>query len=430
MKSGRAPDAAILPKLRKHIISARRTLRSASDRSGGARPNHAEAATVEELSCMIEELQATGNELRSAYEELSHARDALEAERRRYHDLFEFAPDGYLVLNPAGGIIEANQAAKRLLGISHVAAGQYLLDYASGPSATPLRSHLANHDRQRRVFELDIRTSRGDTIPCSITITQVRNSNGSVGYHRCFLRDVSERKRVERELAAIPGRLMRVRDEEQRRIGRELHDSVAQNLAALSMNLCVIENGMEGAGSALQQAVRESLELADVCSREIRTLSYLLHPPLLDEVGLTSAVRWYVEGFSRRSKRTVELNIPAEMPRLDRDIETSLFRILQECLSNAHRHTASKVITVDLRSTTAVAVLSVADRGRGIPADILAAQAGGGNRIGVGLTGMRERARQLGGRLEIQSNRRGTKVTASIPLFGGHHGTTTNSGSR
>jgi len=216
-----------------------------------------------------------------------------------------------------------------------------------------------------------------------------------------------------RELSA---RLLRMRDEEQRRLARELHDSVGQLLAAIGMNIAAISAEAHRLSPATAKCVAENANLVDEVSREIRTISHLLHPPLLDEAGLASALRWYTEGFAKRSRIDVGLEIPSGVFRLPHDTEIALFRVVQECLTNIHRHSGSAVATIRINFCGERVVLEVEDQGKGIPPEQLRRLARVG-RIGVGFGGMRERLRQLGGSLEIQSAGSGTLVRAKLPVI-------------
>ena len=214
-------------------------------------------------------------------------------------------------------------------------------------------------------------------------------------------------------LRELTARLMQLQDEERRRIARELHDSVGQTLAALSMNLATVGADIERLGQTAK-TVNDSLALAQEMSKEVRTVSYLLHPPLLDESGLASALRWYVKGFSERSKIVVTLEIPEDFGRLPSEMETALFRTVQESLTNIHRHSGSTVAAIWLARTADEIRLKVEDRGAGIPPEKLSEVASDAT-LGVGIRGMRERMRQLGGTLELQSNEKGATVKVWLP---------------
>jgi signal transduction histidine kinase len=215
-------------------------------------------------------------------------------------------------------------------------------------------------------------------------------------------------------LRELTARLMQLQDQERRRIARELHDSVGQSLAALTMNLTTVSADIERLNQTAK-TVSDSLALAQEMNKEVRTVSYLLHPPLLDEAGLVSALRWYVDGFSKRSNIQVELHVPEDFGRLPQEMETALFRTVQECLTNVHRHSGSTVASIHVDRTPEEIRLTVKDRGTGIPPEKLDGVTNGGT-PGVGIGGMRERMRQLGGSLVLQSSQRGTTVEARLPM--------------
>jgi signal transduction histidine kinase len=229
--------------------------------------------------------------------------------------------------------------------------------------------------------------------------------------------EIGERQQMEASLRELSNRLLRIQDEERRRLARELHDSTAQNLAALSMNLAVAGREKGALDERSRVALEESAALAERCSREIRSLSYLLHPPLLEEVGLVAALRWCADGFSQRSGIRVELALPPDFHRLPLEIENALFRIVQECLTNIQRHSGSETAWIRLACRQGRVLLEVRDEGRGIPVEVLDRR-GGVKSLGVGLLGMRERVQQLGGKLGIESGKSGAKVRVDIPLPG------------
>lgn len=216
-------------------------------------------------------------------------------------------------------------------------------------------------------------------------------------------------------LRELSSRLQQMRDEERRRIARELHDSVGQLLAALSMNLGILEAQASGLDLAGARALSENTALVQQISSEIRTISHLLHPPLLDAAGLASALSWYVDGFSERSKIQVNLEIPEKFGRLPDEMELAIFRMVQECLTNIHRHSGGTSATIRIHQQDYGVSVEVQDYGKGIPLGRQREISSSG-RTGVGFRGMRERLGQLGGTLEIHSNNSGTLVSASLPL--------------
>jgi signal transduction histidine kinase len=219
-------------------------------------------------------------------------------------------------------------------------------------------------------------------------------------------------------LGELSARLLHLQDEERRRIARELHDSVGQTLAALSMNLAAVGADIEKLAKTAS-IITDSTALVNDMSTDIRTISYLLHPPLLDEAGLSSALTWYVRGFAERSKIDIDLQIPEDFGRLSRDLEIAIFRVVQECLTNIHRHSGSAVARIAIAHSDGHVCVEVEDKGKGIPpqkrSEIISSSTAG--TPGVGIRGMRERLRQLGGALDIRSDGegKGTIVTAKLP---------------
>jgi len=216
------------------------------------------------------------------------------------------------------------------------------------------------------------------------------------------------------DLRDLSVRLLRVQDDERRRIARDLHDSTGQALTALKLELAGIERELASRHPQLARRLAANIESARQISDELRTISYLLHPPLLDELGLGSALRWYMDGFQKRSGINVQLEFSGEA-RLAPEMETMLFRVVQECLINIHRHSGSATASIRLVQAGGHIVLEVEDEGRGMTAEELADIASGAA-LGVGLRGMRERIKDFGGELEILSKGQGTKVKAVVPI--------------
>jgi PAS domain S-box-containing protein len=214
----------------------------------------------------------------------------------------------------------------------------------------------------------------------------------------------SELDRAQERLRMLSARLLRMQDDERRRIARELHDTAGQLLVALNLVLVPVEAALQRKDTELATQITESLRLVDELSSDLRTMSHLLHPPLLDEAGLHSAVRWYVEGFAERSKIDLDLQLDPEVGRLPAEFETAIFRIVQECLTNIHRHSESSSASIVITRDGHNLKVEIRDQGKGMSTPM--------PRAGVGIQGMRERVRQLGGELEIESGRGGTRVTA------------------
>jgi signal transduction histidine kinase len=236
--------------------------------------------------------------------------------------------------------------------------------------------------------------------------------------HSELERKVDERtadlNKATENLRELSGRLQQMRDDERRRIARELHDGVGQLLAAISMNNAIVQEQSYKLDSAAAGAFSENVSLVEQINREIRTLSHLLHPPLLDVAGLASAIRWYVDGFSERSRIKVDLDLPDQLARLSDEMEIAIFRMIQECLTNIHRHSGGTAAAIRVQQQDRQLLVKVEDYGKGIPLE-KQLELNSSGRVGVGFRGMRERLRQLGGTLEIRSDGSGTVVSAVLP---------------
>ena len=230
-----------------------------------------------------------------------------------------------------------------------------------------------------------------------------------------LLMELRDRKQAEQVVRHLSGRLLKVQDDERRRIARELHDSLGQLLSSLKMNLDHMTSHRPGADGQ-REIIETCTNLAQQGIDETRTLSYLLHPPLLDEFGFASAAKWYIDGFAKRSKIDVNLEIGNDLGRMPQEIELVLFRVLQESLTNIHRHSGSSTAEIKVEKSPRLVSLRVTDHGKGMSAELLdkfrRTRAG----VGVGLGGMRERVDELGGSLEIRSEEQTTVVHVVIPL--------------
>ena len=226
--------------------------------------------------------------------------------------------------------------------------------------------------------------------------------------------DVTARRQAESALRKLSGRLLGIQDQERRRIARELHDSLGQYLAGLKIAIELL-----GGSPRMERQAELLNECSDILEKaiiETRTLSHLLHPPLLDEAGFASAASWFVSGFSQRSGIPVSLDLPSDMPRLPQSVEIALFRILQESLTNVHRHSRAPSAEIKVEADAEQTMIEIIDHGCGMPTPVLEHVRGDGNRLGVGLAGMRERVHELGGEFEVTSSHHGTTVRAHIPL--------------
>jgi signal transduction histidine kinase len=232
------------------------------------------------------------------------------------------------------------------------------------------------------------------------------------------VRRTNDVERLERDNAesyrALSARILELQDTERRRVARDLHDSVGQYLAGLKINLSRLESGRGESAAKNAQLFSETLELVDRAIAEVRTISHLLHPPLLDELGFASAARWYVDEFAKRGGVKITLKIAEIAERLPRSIELALFRIVQESLTNVHRHANASNVTIDVDCHGQKVFLTVRDDGSGVRPEVLQ-RFRAGMAAGVGLAGMKERVAELNGELKVESSRHGTTIRATLP---------------
>jgi PAS domain S-box-containing protein len=230
------------------------------------------------------------------------------------------------------------------------------------------------------------------------------------------VQDITGLKRAETAVRRLSGRLLQIRDDERRRLARDLHDSLGQTLTAVKMNLSYLERDTSTLDDRGRNAVTDSRQLIDETLKEVRTLSHLLHPPMLDDVGLVPAIRWFANGFAQRSAIQVDLDLPVDLPRLPAVLETAVFRVVQESLTNIHRHSGSLTASVCMETEADELHVYIVDHGHVIYSVQLSFHHEEAT-LGVGLLGMRERLRQLRGEIEIMSGSQGTSIHAIIPLM-------------
>ena len=389
--------------------------------AGELRHTCADGSRITVSTRWVADRDARGNitSLLESNRDISDSKRAQEVQGR-LAAIVESSEDAIVSKNLDGIIINWNKAAERIFGYAAAEAiGQHItlivppdrLEEEIDILASVRRGEHINH------FETVRKRKDGTLVDISVTISPVKDAQGRVIGASKVERDISERKRLAllQQEAELSGRLLQLQDEERRRIARELHDGVGQLLAALSMTIAAISTEESSLSPGVARNVEESRALIDQVVSEIRTISYLLHPPLLDEVGLRSALNEYVNGFGERSNIGVSLDLPSDLERLPRDVELSIFRIVQECLTNVHRHSSSATATVHLSHKPGEIRLQVSDQGRGINREIQNKFVAGRS-SGVGLRGMRERIRQLGGGMEIHSGGNGTSVIVFLPL--------------
>ncbi len=391
--------------------------------------------------------------------ERKKAETALATAEERFRRAIEAAPNAMMMVDSAGCIVLVNAQTEKLFGYKRqelVGRPVEILVPAQFRTGHPNLRDGFTHAPQARPMgagrDLYGLRKDGSQVPIEIGLNPLDMPEGQ--FVLSSIVDITERKKAEAALVAahtqleervekrtadlqkireqlerknselvaqaemvraLSGRLLQAQDEERRRIARELHDGVGQLLAAMSMNASRLDGEKSKLSPDTARCAEENARLIEQVSADIRTMSYLFHPPLLDEMGLHSALKWYIDGFAERSKIAAKLELPTDGERLPQDYELCLFRITQECLTNIHRHSGSSTALVKLLRSDGVIRLEVSDEGRGINHEIQSKIASGEN-AGVGLRGMRERVRQLGGSVEIRSNGHGATVIATVPF--------------
>lgn len=358
--------------------------------------------------------------------------------------------DDAIVSKTLEGIITSwNKSAERLFGYpASEAVGQHIsliIPLDRRDEETVIIDHIKKGERIEHFDTIRVRKDK-TLLDISLTISPVRDASGKIIGASKIARDVTQRKRMERalresegryrtladalesqvqlrtqeleksnsDLRDLSGRLLESQDHERRHIARELHDSAGQTLAALGMQLGKISADAKKNPAQLAKDVQGAEELVRHLSNEIRTTSYLLHPPLLDEAGISSALSWYVQGLAERSSLAIDLKVPDNFGRLPSEMELLIFRLVQECLTNIHRHSESKTARIRVEREDSNVRVEVEDHGKGMSPERLAEIQSQGT--GVGIRGMRERVRHFRGDLVIESNGSGTKVYATLPL--------------
>jgi PAS domain S-box-containing protein len=358
--------------------------------------------------------------------------------------------DDAIVSKTLDGVITSwNAGAERLFGYTaREAVGQHISLIIPANRRDEETVIIERIKKGERIEHFDTVRVRKDKTPLdiSLTISPVRDATGKIVGASKIAQDITQRKRIERELREseeryrtladaldtqvrfrtqeletsnsalrdLSGRLLASQDHERRHIARELHDSAGQTLAALGMQLARISADAKKNPAQLAKDVEDAEELVRHLSQEIRTTSYLLHPPMLDENGISSALSWYVQGLAERSSLAIDLKVPDDFGRLPSEMELLIFRLVQECLTNIHRHSGSKTARIRVERKESSVDVEVQDQGRGMSPERLAEIQSQGT--GVGIRGMRERVRHFRGDLAIESNGSGTKVYATIPV--------------
>ena len=360
---------------------------------------------------------------------LRQAEAAVRVSEKRFRTLIENLHVGVVLMGTGAEILFANNAALEIFGLSSEQVigktseelgfialredgTEYPFDTRPAPRALatgqPVYGEVMGWQRPG---EEEIIWTLGEVVP-------LYSKDGKPDKLVTAFSDITKRKEAEEALHQLSARLLRLQDEERRRLGRELHDGLAQSVMAVNLDLAQVTRSSVPLDKRARHALTEARRVLREMSRDIRTLSYLLHPPVLDELGLASALREYAHGFSERSGIALGIDIQPDFPRMPQEAETAFFRIVQESLANIQKHSGSSTGTIRLFNGQGRVQLEIRDQGRG-----MAAKPGGNGRVvpkasrlGVGILGMRERMAQLGGTLEVESGASGTAVHATIPL--------------
>lgn len=357
-----------------------------------------------------EDLRKAREELEQRVHERTAALEQRTAEVIEKAALLDLANDGIFIKTAKGNIVYWNSGAERLYGWK---ADEVIGKFASGLLQTQSSIPLAEVEKMPFWEGELVHTTRdGRQITVASRWTMLLDKESHPAGWMEINTDITARKSAEDAARRLSGRILTLQDDERRRIARELHDSLGQYLAALKMQLDIL------AFSADKQPglITECTSIVEQCLKETRTISHLLHPPLLDEAGFGSAARWYVDGFAQRSGIEVTLFLPPKFGRLRRDVEIALFRVLQEALTNVHRHSESTKVDIRVSLDDQRVQMKIQDFGRGIPTGTLRLLLEGGAKTSVGIAGMRERARELGGSFQIKSDSNGTLLALSLPL--------------
>jgi PAS domain S-box-containing protein len=380
----------------------------------------------------VPEFSATGDLLRvvvsfTDVSEQRRAAGALRESEERFRTLVSDLHIAVVLHQPDRRIEFANSAAYRMFDVPEGAAvGKLPSDYGVAvvneageelaPAENPVDTVFRTHTSVPNGL-LGIRRSGTDKVLWAFgnAVPQFDASGNVIRVITSFA-DVTEMKNAEQAIHRLSTRLLHLQDEERRRIGRELHDGLAQTVLAINLSLAQIRQSLHSSEHPAVRAIEKARGLTQQMSREIRTLSYLLHPPLLDDLGLVSALREYAQGFSERSGIDTQLYLLSEFDRLPQPVELALFRIVQESLANIQRHSGSATARIHLRQEDSLITLEVLDFGRGINLRSNGSPHAGDALLGVGIPGMRERIAQLGGHLEIESSSNGTTVRATISV--------------
>jgi PAS domain S-box-containing protein len=353
-------------------------------------------------------------------EDLKRAEDARRQIEEQHRIVVETATEAVVSIDQDSQVLFVNPATTRIFGYeSAELIGQSLTmvmpEFLRKLHAAGLQRYLTTGQRHInwQGTELFGLRKNGEEFPVDVSFGEVRKEGRSI--FTGFIRDITERKRFEEELRRLSGQLLRLQDEERRRIARDLHDSTGQDLVALATTLSQLHASIPSSGRKLRKITSQCQALADRCVREVRTLSYVLHPPMLDEAGLEDALRHYAAGFGERTGIEVELEISPRFGRMTPEAELALFRVVQESLTNIQRHSGSLQAKIRMNRAPRKITLEVSDKGSGIPRNLRRRDRELRFSLGVGIPSMHERVRLIAGSLDIESSNSGTTVRVTVP---------------
>ncbi len=341
----------------------------------------------------------------------------VRAADERCRSLVELSPDAIGIADEDTKIVFANTAMAKLVGAPSVedVIGRKTLDFIHPDFREVTKERIAKLASGQPAPWLEVKWVRLDGKVIDVEAAGVPVRKDGRLLYQGFIRDVTERKKTERSIQQLSSRLLRVQDEERRRIAHQLHETTAQNLIALKLSLAMARRSPAMADEQLRESLDESLALAEQSINEIRTLSYLLQPPTA-EVGLVPSLQWYVRGFEERTEIGVRLETPADMGRLPEEVETAVFRIVQEALMNIQRHSRSQSAAVRLTRRANGVQLMIEDAGRGLPVQLRGEPIGVVAAAGVGVASMVQRVKDLGGTIALDSDDHGTRIDVSLPI--------------
>jgi len=346
----------------------------------------------------------------------------LQGAEHPYRLLVETIEEGAATLSDDGTVLYSNKSFAAFFGVPlERFIGAPLQSLLSGNDAEFLKTLIMGAKLASTRGEIRLNRKNGKPRTIRLTLSPNRELGleaiCAVATELTEIVDANQALRVtETSLRQLSARLLQLQDEERRRIARDLHDITGQKIAVLSMSLDRLARLTEQRKPEAKDSIKESRDIVTQIGEEIRTLSYILHPPLLDECGLASAVHWYAEGFQKRSAIKLEVEVDGDLPRLPADAETTLFRVVQESLTNVHRYSGSSSAKIRISKTSGEVLLEVIDYGHGIKSGTARGKLDGPAPLGVGIPGMRERLHQLGGDLSVDFGTTGTRVMATLPI--------------